>query len=90
MSTTAVIIDPQSAAAGLIVLVAMGYLVRRVWLSVRRQRLGGCGKCSTCPVEANGNTTGGAMETDAGRPLVTLEALARSARREPLEPSQPL
>jgi hypothetical protein len=38
MSTTVAIIDPQSAAAGLIVLVAAGYLARRVWLSVRRQR----------------------------------------------------
>ena len=84
MSTTAVNIDWQSAAAGLIVLVAAGYLARRVWLSVRRQRLGGCGSCATCPAEESGN----AASAD-GRPLVSLESLAGSAHREPLEPSQP-
>ncbi len=83
MSTTAVNIDWQSAAAGLIVAVAAGYLARRVWLAVLRQRLGGCGTCSTCPAEESRN-----QASADGRQLVSLESLARSARREPLEPSQ--
>lgn len=88
MSTTVAMIDPQNAAAGLIVLVAVGYLARRVWLSVRRQRLGGCGNCGTCPAEASESASGGSVETAHGRPLITLESLARTARREPREPSQ--
>lgn len=84
MSTLAANINPQSAAAALIVLVAVGYLARRVWLSVRRQRLGGCGSCASCPADENGN-----LESADGRPLVSLESLADSARREPFEHSQP-
>lgn len=88
MSTTAVNIDWQSAAAGLIVLVAVGYLARRVWLSVLRQRLGGCGTCATCPAEESGNKANGHAATPDGRPLVSLESLAGSARRDNLKQTQ--
>jgi len=78
MSTLAASINWQSAAAGLIVLVAVGYLAHRLWLSVRRQRLGGCGSCASCPADENAD----------GRPLVSLESLAGTARRQPFEHSQ--
>lgn len=90
MSILAANIDPQSAAAGLIVLVAVGYLARRVWHSVRSKRLGGCGACATCPVDANsnnsnGNLASGNQQSVDGRPLVSLESLAGSARRDNLK-----
>jgi hypothetical protein len=93
MSILAASIDPQTTAAGLIVLVAVGYLARRVWLSVRSKRLGGCGTCATCPVDSKGNDSSGNLasgnqQSVDGRPLVTLESLAGSARRENLKQTQ--
>jgi len=88
MSILAANINPQSAVAGLIVLVAVGYLARRVWLSVRRQRLKGCGSCASCPVDSNGNVASDNQKSADGRPLVSLESLAGSARREASETVQ--
>jgi hypothetical protein len=73
MNLLAVTIDWQNAAAGLIALAAAGYLGRRMWMSVRSRRLGGCGACATCPAEGSSD----------GRPLVTLESVTASARRDP-------
>ncbi|MBX9788511.1 MAG: FeoB-associated Cys-rich membrane protein [Pirellulales bacterium] len=77
MYVLAATIDWQSTVAGLIVLAAAGYLARRAWQTVCRQRTTSCGACASCPAER------GSTEP----PLVALEALAGSVRREPLEQS---
>ena len=78
MHVLAATIDWQGAGAGLIVLVAAGYLARRAWQAARRQPTRGCGACASCPTE-QGSTE---------RPLVALEVLASSVRREPMEESR--
>ncbi|MGD9646515.1 MAG: hypothetical protein AB7U73_12440 [Pirellulales bacterium] len=75
MNLLAWLIDWQTAGAGVIVLVAAVYLARRAWLTLRGRRAAGCGTCPTCPVE------GGPEQP----PLVTLESLAASGRREALD-----
>lgn len=78
MYVLAATFDWQSAVAGLIVLVAAGYLARRAWQAMRRQRAASCGACASCPAER------GSTEP----PLVAFEALAGSVRREPRDESR--
>jgi hypothetical protein len=62
----------QDILALTVVSAATGYLVRQAWLVVRRRKAGACGGgCPTCP---------------SGKPLpegpiVTIDALERSARQ---------
>ncbi|MCU0981763.1 MAG: hypothetical protein MUF25_21640 [Pirellulaceae bacterium] len=58
-----------------VVLAAIGYLARRTWLRLSGRRTGGCGSCSGCAVRADG-------ESPAEGPLVPIETLISSARRD--------
>jgi hypothetical protein len=63
--------DWQNVAAALLVVTAAAYLGRQSWLVLARKKSSGCGTCAKCPVEA---------ATSSGQPLVSIEALVRTAR----------
>ena len=58
-----------------VVLAAIGYLARRTWLRLSGRQTGGCGSCSRCAVSAD-------CESPSAGPLVPMETLISSARRD--------
>jgi hypothetical protein len=65
-------VDTQQLFTLVVVIAAVGYLVRRTWLLLSGRRTGSCGSCSGCAAPADG-------ERLPGKPLIPLDALELSA-----------
>jgi hypothetical protein len=62
----------QNLAAAVLVVAACAYLFRQTWLVLARKKSSGCGSCAKCPAET---------ETANGQPIVSIDAVAKSARK---------